>query len=248
MKVRSISAAFLAAFSACHSFPEKPSEAPSVEVEILAPGVWKHTSHSVIAPEVSSNGLVVQQGDHLLLVDTAWGEPQTAALLVKIQSEIGLPVRTAVITHAHSDRLAGVNVLRRAGISVLASPLTRNRARQFGLPVPKGVLGGLAAPHASVALGNVEVIFPGAGHSPDNLVVWVSEQRVLFGGCAVRALAASLGPLEDADPRSWRRSVYFLQQRFRAAEVVVVPGHGDPGSIALLRHTEELLARHSVTN
>ena len=61
-----------------------------------------------------SNGLIVRDGDELLLIDTAWGAKNTAALLAEIEKQIGLPVTRAVSTHFHDDRV-GVDVLRAAG-------------------------------------------------------------------------------------------------------------------------------------
>ena len=39
-----------------------------------------------------SNGLIVRDGDELLLIDTAWGAKNTAALLAEVEKQIGLPV------------------------------------------------------------------------------------------------------------------------------------------------------------
>lgn len=233
--------------SGCQAQPKgAPSDLPAIEIKLLGTGLWQHTSYYTYPDggRFPSNGLIVQRGQQLLLVDTAWGELQTIALLQKIEATIGLPVATAVVTHAHYDRLAGVDVLKSSGVSVLGSPLTRTIARQSGLPVPEQLLEGVTTPHSSRAIGNVEVVSLGPAHSPDNLAVWLPAQRVLFGGCAVRSgTQTTIGPLHDADPRSWLKAIEFLQQRFSMAELVV-PGHGDVGDIGLLEHTRSLLKLH----
>ena len=43
-----------------------------------------------------SNGLIVRDGDELLLIDTKRGCENTAALLAEIEKQIGLPVTRAV--------------------------------------------------------------------------------------------------------------------------------------------------------
>jgi glyoxylase-like metal-dependent hydrolase (beta-lactamase superfamily II) len=92
-------------------------------------------------------------------------------------------------------------------------------------------------------LGTVEVFFPGAGHAPDNLMVWIPSAHVLFGGCAVRTQAQStLGNVAHAELTEWRAAMGRAAARYTAA-TLVVPGHGAPGDLGLLRHTLELLGR-----
>ena len=84
-----------------------------------------------------SNGLIVRDGDELLLIDTAWGAKNTAALLAEIEKQIGLPVTRAVSTHFHDDRVGGVDVLRAAGVATYASPSTRRLAEAEGTRFPR---------------------------------------------------------------------------------------------------------------
>ena len=58
----------------------------------------------------------------------------------------------------------------------------------------------LVTPGTAVTVGTIEVFFPGAGHTRDNLVVWLPEHRVLFGGCMVKsARGRTPGNLADAE-------------------------------------------------
>lgn len=219
--------------------------AASSEIEIreIRPGIWVHTSYYTYPGGLRfpSNGLIVREGDGLLLVDTAWGELRSVELLDRIEREIGLPVRRAIVTHAHYDRIAGVDALERNEVEVLAHPMVQKLTAAQGTPVPDDTLAGLAAPGAAVRIGSVEVFYPGAGHAPNNLMVWVPEQHVLFGGCAVRSSSSAfLGNLADADVASWPEAIRRAQARYPEAEVVV-PGHGDVGGPELLRHTLRLL-------
>ena len=54
---------------------------PDLQIYDLAPGVWRHVSWHVLDSGVRypSNGLLVLDGDGLLLIDTAWGEAPTPA-------------------------------------------------------------------------------------------------------------------------------------------------------------------------
>jgi metallo-beta-lactamase class B VIM len=219
-----------------------------LEIREVRPGVWVHTSYYTYpdGTRFPANGLIVREGDGLLLIDTAWGELLTVALLDRIKGEIGLPVRRAVVTHSHYDRVAGTDVLEAHGITVYAHPLTQRRTQGQGMPVAADTLAGLSRPGLSVRLGAVEVFYPGPGHAPDNLMVWVPNQRVLFGGCAVReAASASLGGVADADFAAWPDAIRRARARYAEAEVVV-PGHGDVGGAGLLDHTLELFEERPV--
>lgn len=218
--------------------------APEVEIREIRPGVWVHTSWYTYPGGVRfpSNGLIVRTADDLLLVDTAWGEQRTRELLDRITSEIGLPLRSAIVTHSHYDRVAGVDVLKSRGIEVYAHPMTTKRTIGQGMPVPDNSVSAIdAAPGTIVQLGSVEVFYPGPGHAPDNLMVWVPSEAVLFAGCAVRSAASgSLGSISDADLGEWPSAIRRAQARYEEA-AVVVPGHGEPGGAELLAHTLALL-------
>lgn len=206
-------------------------------------GVWVHIATQEIGGGVvyPSNGLIVRDGDGLLLVDTAWGGKNTAALLAVIESEIGLPVRRAVSTHFHDDRVAGVDTLRAAGVETYGTPLTRRLAEAEGNEVPERVLDGLVEPGDAVRFGPLEILYPGPGHTADNLVVYVPEARVLFGGCAIHETARqSPGNIADSDLNAWATSIRRVQTRYPEARVVV-PGHGVPGGPELLSHTIDVV-------
>jgi metallo-beta-lactamase class B VIM len=223
--------------------PASPREwtvTPDLEVRELRPGVWIHTSWQKLAngSRFPSNGLIVREGDSLLLIDTAWGEEHTERLLTWIEGTLRLPVARAIVTHWHDDRMGGAPALVRRGIPFVGHPRTREVAGEKGLPLPTA-LDGLAAPGGTVRVGSAEVFYPGPAHTSDNLMVWLPEAGVLFGGCEVRAAASGIGNLSDADVKSWPDSMRRAIERYGTAPVVV-PGHGDPGGAELLRHTLEL--------
>ena len=222
-------------------------EIPIGEVRLrrIRDGVWIHVATQTLGGTVyPSNGLVVRDGDGLLLVDPAWGGRNTAALLKAIEAGIGLPVRRAISTHFHDDRVGGVDTLQAAGIATFGTPLTRRLAKAEGNEVPAHALGGLAKPGDALRIGPVEVFYPGAGHAPDNLVVYVPAARVLFGGCAVHeAVRSTAGNVSHADLEAWPASIRRVQLRYPEA-TIVVPGHGVPGGRELLEHTIAVVEAH----
>lgn len=225
---------------------ESATQDAVIKIKKIAPGVWSHTSYYLYPNGVNfpSNGLIVQNEDSLTLVDTAWGELKTQKLLMEIKKTINLPVSHAVVTHAHSDRAAGVDILEAQGIEVWAHPLTKKLTIEYGLPVPNNTFSKLDKPGDSVVLNNLEVIFPGPAHAMDNLMVWLPQHNILFGGCAVRAQSAnSAGNTKHGDVHSWLSVTQKMADRFPLAKIVV-PGHGEPGGLELLTHTKQLVKQH----
>jgi glyoxylase-like metal-dependent hydrolase (beta-lactamase superfamily II) len=85
---------------------------------------------------------------------------------------------------------------------------------------------------------SVEVIFPGPAHSPDNVVVYLPQRQVMFGGCMIRAAdAPDLGFLGSANVDKWEDSARALLQY---PVKIVIPGHGAAGGPELIQHTVDL--------
>jgi metallo-beta-lactamase class B len=211
-----------------------------VYVQAVVPGVWRHVSYHRFsgAGFIPSNGLIVKGEDGALIVDTAWNDEQTAALLDWVELNIGR-INALVITHAHDDRLGGLAEAHRRGVSSYALAETVEQAAERGWPdIQNSVITGFPLRGLGVP---GELFFPGSGHTADNATVWLRESRVLAGGCLVRATAAtSMGNTSEADVENWPRAIIALQQRYPEVRIVV-PGHGDPGGPELLAHTRELL-------
>ena len=216
---------------------------PATEVALtrLREDVWLHTSTRELdgVGRFPSHGLLIARPEGLLLIDTAWGADATTRLLAQIEAELGRRPDAAIITDFHDDRAGGIAVLEAAGVEVHSSAGIADRLAAAGEPVPARTL---ALPFAGALAGTeVEVAFPGAGHSPENLVVWLPMYELLFGGCLLRPLASrSLGNTADARLQTWAASVRAVRDRYLDARVVV-PSHGDPGNRRLFDHSVALV-------
>lgn len=210
----------------------------------------------------AANMLLVEMDDgSLVLVSTPYTYEATKALIGWTRDAFGERRITAVSTHFHWDGAGGIGALREAGIAVHGSDLTVEALRTRGERMRSDTLGGAWEDHRmkaelertkleppnlvfaareglSLIQGELVAVWPGAGHSPDNLVVWFPKRRVLFGGCLVKA-GDSIGNLSDADLDAWPSSVRALR-RFPAEWVI--PGHGEPGDLSLLDNTLALVA------
>ena len=215
----------------------------SLDVRQIQEGVWLHTSYTNFAGHrFPSNGLLVNTDDGLVMVDTAWSEDDTVALLAWIEKEIDKKITVAIITHAHEDRMIGLAAVHAAGTPSMALDLTVALARKQEKEEPRGQFRAGLGEYQSGR--QWELFYPGPGHVSDNIVVYFPRQKLLFGGCLVRASSAEgLGYVIDADLGNWDDAVIAVTKRFPDADVVV-PGHGEPGGRGLLSHTLTLLDIH----
>jgi metallo-beta-lactamase class B len=220
----------------------------TVELKQISNHVWIHTSYGIVSGVLTdAHGLIIVNNHKIVLVDTCWTNKQTASLLAQINRRFHDPVSLAIITHAHDDRIGGIDTLLKDGIRTVSTPLTAIKADVAGFSKPLPELDPKKTEYDLQDSGsgdfNIEVLYPGPGHTEDNITVWVAADHVLFGGCLIKAMEwNTLGYLADAVVDKWASSVQVLQIRYPNARIVV-PGHGTIGDIRLLQHTIDLVNR-----
>lgn len=210
----------------------------------IADNVWVHTSNYRIPGQapIPVNGLVIVDGDDVVLADAAWGELATVSLLETVKDEIGKPVTKLITTHHHADRTMGVDAAEREGIQVYTHPDTPALAAANGWPVPNTSVSALRGPKSRTKIGNVEIAYPGHGHAGDNLIVYVPSANVLYGGCAVRgAESRGLGNTSDANLKTWAESLAWAKATYPDTKLVV-PGHGKGADLTLIDRTIQMIA------
>ncbi|WP_338874188.1 subclass B1 metallo-beta-lactamase [Spirosoma sp. SC4-14] len=196
----------------------------SINIERIAPSVYVHTSYKSLGGQpFPSNGLLVETRKGVVLIDTPWDTVQTLQLLDWVSTNLKKPVVLAIATHFHDDRLAGTEILRQHGAQVVATPLTAKLAKEEGNPVPDAVLPN----DSTITVGGMrfETFFPGPGHAPDNIVVWLPKQKILFGGCLVKSVEATgIGNIADANLSQWPLAIQRIHERYPTIKMIV-PGH-----------------------
>ncbi len=218
-----------------------PAEKDRVELYKLNERLWVHKTYMDISgASTPSNGLIAVTSDGLFLVDTPWTNEQTDVLLKLAKNVFKQDITDAVITHAHSDRIGGIDTLLKKDIEVRCTGLTAKEAEKNGFTKPGTIIGEEA--DFSVGDIDIETYYPGRGHSPDNITVWFPRYKVLFGGCLLKSLdSKDMGSVTDADLGQWPLSVGKLIDKYPDAEVVI-PGHGRWGGSDILEHTVELVS------
>lgn len=198
------------------------------------------------------NVVAVEGERGLLVLDTFASEALGRAVIEDLRRVSAAPLRYAVNTHVHFDHTFGNAAFAAQGAEVVAHELTA-----AALPAHAAQVRAQAAldaadddRYASVAatgvaeptrtfssalvldLGDrqVELVYPGRGHTDGDLVVRVPDADVLLAGDLVEESAARDGVPgfgEDCWPMDWPATL-DLVLGLVGPDTVVVPGHGAP--------------------
>lgn len=218
--------------------------AQRVQAVAVAPRVWMVQGESALGSSANrnfiSNAAFVVTDDSVVVVD-ALGSPTLAEeLLAEIRRVTPLPIRHVIVTHYHADHVYGLQVLQAQGAQViahtrgqayLASDTARLRlqaSREDLFPwidEQTHLVGAdrwLDGP-VTLTLGGTrfEVSHAGPAHTPEDLVVWLPDARVLLAGDIVfRGRIPFVGL---ADSGAW---VQALDRLLAYDARLIVPGHG----------------------
>ncbi|HWR53305.1 MAG TPA: MBL fold metallo-hydrolase [Bryobacteraceae bacterium] len=195
----------------------------------------------------ASNSVVLRMpGGEVVMIDTPCTSKATARLVEWIRDELKPSVLTAVNTHYHVDRLGGNGALRRLDIVSWGTTHTARLVKERGKLEATAPQDPLIPPeqlfdeNQPIKLHGLEIFYPGAGHTPDNIVVWDPVRRILAGGCLIVGWP-KLGYMREADPSAWLEALDKLD---RLAPAIVVPGHGDRTDPELIESTRVLLRNY----
>lgn len=214
-----------------------------IELIKLSEHAYVHVSYATLPKfgRFGSNGLIYADQGKAYLFDTPVNDSLTRALVNWITDSLKLQLIGFVPNHWHDDCMGGLGYLQSQGIASYANQKTIDMAKSKGLPVPAhGFKDSL-----TLKLNDKPVCcyYLGGGHTPDNIVVWIPAENILFAGCMCKELAATnLGNLADSDVKAWPATMNKVIVKFPTAKIVI-PGHGQVGGTALLQHTSELLKK-----
>ena len=212
--------------------------------------------------------LVMVEPNAVIWCDTPCEPYSTQMAYEWIQETFKEPNLIEINTGFHYDNLGGNEFLLRQGVPIYGSDVTmklimergpeekkkiiksfaetdntpyHQACREMTFTPPDRVFGINEGLHLKVGDEFIDVYYPGPTHTIDNVVVYFSKSRILFGGCMIKSLnSKDAGFTDDADMQQWPRSVEKLLFKYPDAQIVV-PGHGACGDMKLVRHTIELL-------
>lgn len=194
--------------------------------------------------KIDSNGLIAVTDKGLVLIDTPWDNNQTERLLAKAEKQLGKKVVLAIITHAHQDRIGGIDTLIKKKIKVISTPKVCDFAKKAGYASPTPSCD--PTPY-TIKIGStkIEVFYPGEAHTADNITVYFPAEKLLAAGCLAKTVKQNnLGNTTEANLKEWPNTIKNLLTRYPKVKTVL-PGHGKWGNIAILHHTLKLLQDHN---
>ncbi|MBD8501199.1 subclass B1 metallo-beta-lactamase [Paenibacillus sp. CAU 1523] len=203
--------------------------------------VWAYTTIGVVdGNRIPANGLILETSDELVLIDTPWNDELTEQLFKLLKKQFPKKkVTHAIVTHAHSDRVGGIKTLINRGIKVHSTALTAELAEQQGFDRPLGDLRNQSKMRINGL--DIEIYYPGKGHTEDNIVVWLPKYKMLFGGCLIKSLdTKEIVNTPGSYVSNWPGAIEKVRKKYKNIKVVV-PGHGESGNDRLLTHTIDLL-------
>jgi glyoxylase-like metal-dependent hydrolase (beta-lactamase superfamily II) len=245
--------------------PQGAASAPVARA--VSPSAWYVEGLSALGSAANQNfisnaGFVVTpQG---VVVIDALGSPALATqLLAQIRKVTPLPVTHVIVTHYHADHIYGLQVFKEQGAKIIAHQAAREYLnsdtarlrlqasreelapwideRTHLVPADEWLSG-----DSEMVLGGMRLVMRAVGpsHTPEDLVVYLPAEQVLFAGDLVfRGRIPFVG---QADSGQWIKA---LDSLLGMATKVIVPGHGPVSTAARedMQTTRDYLAHLRAT-
>lgn len=202
----------------------------------LTSNTWVQVSYleSETFGKVACNGLLYKSGEEVIVFDTPTEDAVSEELIAWIEEALDAKVTGVVVNHHHIDCLGGLEAFHKRGIASYTSYGEIFSADTTHVTVPRFGFDG--SDTLRLADGSIINFYPGPGHTQHNIVSYLPEESVIFGGCMVKSLKAGKGNLADADTLLWSQSIRKVLATFPDAQIIV-PGHGPAGGKELLEYT-----------
>ena len=219
-----------------------------LKIKKISENVFLHISYYDLEnyKNVPANGLIVRENDKVFIIDTPWTNDETRLLLTWLEDSLKVMVEGVIVTHWHKDCMGGLEEIKKQKIRSYAYQKTIDIAPTENKPIPDiGFQDSLR-----ISLDGREIIcrYLGAGHTVDNMFVWIPKEKILFAGCPVKGLSSkSLGFIGDADLEAWPKTLKKVLKNYPDCQTVI-PGHGDIGGTNLIHHMLDLLEEHHSKN
>jgi metallo-beta-lactamase class B len=212
-----------------------------LEIVALNSRTLIHTSYMPTESfgRVPCNGLIYVNGKEAVFMDAPHNDSLSKALLDWFHIAYpNVEIKAIVVEHFHNDCLGGLQEFHDRGIRSYAHKLTPALAKAAGSPVPYRTFDD----ELKIRVGGGKVVcrYFGEAHAKDNVISWLPDEKILFGGCMIKEDGAGKGYLGDANVAEWSNTVGRIREEFGKQVKIVVPGHGEHGGVELLDYTINL--------
>ncbi len=223
-------------------------------------------------PWPANSLLIQTENNSAILIDTPYTPEATEKVTNWVEDKLNINRFSTINTHFHVDNLGGNSFLIQEGYPVYSSDLSitqldvrgekhlnqiikwvqneenrkyLNTYESLNLTPPDNIFPISQSGETlikTIYKEEVEIFFPGEGHTKDNLSVFIPSRNILFGGCLIKGTdTKNLGNLADGNSDEYINSVNRLLTRYgETKDLMVIPGHGIHGGVELINHTISL--------
>ncbi|MEZ5015488.1 MAG: subclass B1 metallo-beta-lactamase [Flavipsychrobacter sp.] len=240
----------LALLLAIISFSSK-AQNYSIKITPIDSNILLYTSYGDVGTykNIDANAVIVVSGEDAILFDTPWDDYQTEELITYIEDRLHKHIKLCIITHAHVDRIGGIETIHKHNIPTYCYQLTAIEAPKHKHPIPKY---SFYNNDTSFVCGSIKVVayYPGAGHTIDNIILYIPSKKFLYGGCFIKSgLSKSIGNTADADIKAWSNSVLNAKRHFKLhGDEMIIPGHGSWESKTAIENTLSLIKAYNLNH
>jgi glyoxylase-like metal-dependent hydrolase (beta-lactamase superfamily II) len=219
-------------------------DAPAMQAQQVSPSAWYVEGVSALGSPANqnfiSNAAFVVTPAGVVVID-ALGSPALAERLVALIRKITpQPITHVIVTHYHADHIYGLQTFKALGARIIAHRAAKeylhSETAQQRLEVSRVELAPWVnddtrlveadewlSADQTLKVGGVEfqIKIVGPSHTPEDLVVYMPREKVLFAGDLV--FRSRIPYVGQADSRHW---IAALKTLLHYDAEVIVPGHG----------------------
>lgn len=234
-------ALLLAQFAAAGDAPALRASLKPVQVGPHSWYVQGESGPASLANEAfNSNAGFVVTGDGVVVIDSLGTPALGQALIASIRTVTDQPIKRVLITHYHADHFYGLQAFKAVGADVWAHRAGREyiegeegrarlEQRRRDLDPWVDATTRLVAADtwlegdSSFRMGDItfELVYMGPAHAPDDMVVVVREDRVIYSGDIL--FIGRIPFVGDADSKRWLGT---MEQLLAMKPGTLVTGHG----------------------
>jgi metallo-beta-lactamase class B len=215
---------------------------PDIYLLKLNEQCYIHTSYFTDSTygRFGSNGMIVINKGKAALFDTPMSDSLTRKLVHFIEDSLKSKIEYFVPNHWHDDCTEGIDILDSIGAKIISSEKTKEISKEKKIITAYKTF----TDTMTIDLSGKKILlnYLGEAHSTDNIVVWIADEKILFGGCMIKAMESNAkGNVADANLVEWPKTLKKVKKKFGKAKIII-PGHGNYGNSDLINHSIKIIS------
>lgn len=215
---------------------------PGLEIKELKNGIFVYTTYKDFkGSPFPSNSMYLVAQEGIVLLDTPWDSTQFQPLMDSLWQKHKKKPIACIVSHFHDDRTAGLDFLKSKGVPTYSSVYTAELGKKYGEKLAQYRF--YSDTVFTFGEHKIATYYPGEGHTPDNILLYIEKDKVLFGACFMKSCESKgLGNLEHANVKEWKISIEKSIKKYKKCSYFV-PGHQAWSKTNALIHTKKLIKK-----